>query len=182
MHALNCISRGSDTRQPVKLRRLHFITHALYTYNVCLFRSGDVHGSFGRRPSGSSRFAALFAALLTKLEIRFLAFHDRLSGLGAEITRLFTTGLPTQLGNEAATVTNVFLVKYRSVGADEETEFPSQHACSNVFKLLEHALARPLTTQLQRHTFPTYFTSYVELFNGVKFIQRYNIKAFVYTS
>jgi len=34
---LNCILRGSDTRQPVKLRRLHFITHALYTPTVSAY-------------------------------------------------------------------------------------------------------------------------------------------------
>jgi hypothetical protein len=72
-----------------------------------------------------SGFTAFLAALLTKLKIPFLAFHNRLSGLPAELTGLLATSFPTQLRDEAATVTNIFLIKYRSVGANKDTEFPS---------------------------------------------------------
>jgi hypothetical protein len=63
--------------------------------------------------------------LLTKFEILFLAFHDCLSGLLAELTGLLATSFPTQLRDEATKVTNIFLIKYRSVRANKETEFSS---------------------------------------------------------
>ena len=87
--------------------------------------SGDIRCSLGLWPSRLSRFTAFFAALFTKCEIGFFAFHDCLRCLGAEVAGLLAARLLAQIRDKATAVMGIFRVKGHSAGADEEAELPS---------------------------------------------------------
>jgi len=87
--------------------------------------SGDVYCSLGLWPSRLLGFTASFAALFTKCEIGFFAFHDCLRCLGAEAAGLLAARLLAQIRDEVTAVVDILRVEGHSAGADEEAKLPS---------------------------------------------------------
>ena len=85
------------------------------------------------------------AALLAEFKVVFLIFRDCFCGLGAKVAGLLTACLPTQTGDEAAKAADILRVEDRPAGADERTEFPSQHAGPDILEVVEREFPHFLT-------------------------------------